>query len=233
MRRLGLVAPMPSELAPLVKTLGLTRAGDDPYHRGRVGNLEVVAVRSGMGLERAERAARGLIEETDPEHVIVVGIAGGLGPSAVGSIVRPAVVVDRSARETFTATPLAEAQGVISSSDDFALSAELVAELVGDGVVAVDMETAAVARACRDRDVRWSAVRVISDLVSDHPDDAVLGLARPDGSPDPAAALRFVVRHPSRIPQLVRLGRDASRAARLAATEAARHVWSATGSSAS
>ena len=195
-----------------------------------MGGAEIVAVRSGMGLERAEQATRRLIEDTGPEHVIVVGIAGGIGTSTVGTIVRPARVVDRSAGESFTATPLADASGVISSSDDFALTADLVARLVGDGVLAVDMETAAVARACGERAVAWSAVRVISDLVSDHPDDAVLGLARPDGSPDTSAALRFVLRNPRRIPQLVRLGRDASRAARRAAEEAARHVRAASAS---
>ncbi len=224
MRRLGLVAPMPSELAPLAKALGLIRAEGDRYHRGRVGGADIAAVRSGMGLERAEQATRQLIEDTDPEHVIVVGIAGGLGASTVGTLVRPTTVVDRSVGESFRATPLADATGVISSSDDFALTADLVERLVDDGVLAVDMETAAVARACGERAVAWSAVRVISDLVSDHPDDAVLALARPDGSPDTAAAIRFMLRNPRRIPQLVRLGRDASRAARRAAEEAARHV---------
>jgi hypothetical protein len=57
------------------------------------------------------------------------------------------------------------------------------------------METSAVAAVC-GRGCAWSAVRVISDLVTDHPDAAVLGLANADGSPNTVAALRFMASHP-------------------------------------
>ena len=41
-RRVGMLAPMEPELAPLVRALGLTRDGD--YARGRAGDVEVVAL---------------------------------------------------------------------------------------------------------------------------------------------------------------------------------------------
>lgn len=225
MRRYGLVAPMPSELAPLVKILRLTKDPDSHRHRGRVGTVEVVAIRSGMGLDRAATAARRLVDDVSPDHIVVVGVAGGLGPTTVGGLVRPEVVEDRASGESFVASPIAEAAGMISSSDDFALSPAIVDRLIAAGVLAVDMETAAVARVADERGLPWSAVRVISDLVTDHPDDAVLGLAHPDGRPDLAAAARFVLRNPRRVPQLVRLGRDARRAATAAAVETARQLW--------
>ena len=221
--RVGVLAPMPSELGPVVKAMGLTR-GDDRAHHGRIGSVDVIAMPTGMGLTLATAAATRMLDDADVDHIMVVGIAGGLGSSRVGELVCPEVVIDRASYAEFTATPFAAAAGKISSSDDFVVDPELVARLVRDGVRAVDMETSAVAAVCAARGCAWSAVRVISDLVTDHPDDAVLGLANPDGSPNTRAALQFMATHPRRIPQLLRLGRDASRAARAAAAEAARQI---------
>ena len=221
--RVGILAPMPSELRPVVKAMGLTRDADG-LHVGRVGAVDVVAMRTGMGLALATAAATRLLDHTAVDHVMVVGIAGGLGSTLVGELVCPEIVVERSTATEFRATPFASASGRISSSDEFALESDLVDRLAAAGVRAVDMETAAVAAVCAARGCAWSAVRVISDLVEDHPDAAVLGLANADGSPNAAAALRFMAAHPGRIPQLLRLGRDASRAARAAAAEAARQL---------
>lgn len=224
MPRIGILAPMPSELAPVVKAMGLTR-GDDGMHVGRVGTVEVVAMRTGMGLALATAATTRLLDHTEVDHVVVVGIAGGLGSTRVGELVCPEVVIDRATAAEFVPAPLGGAAGKISSSDDFVVDADLVAALVSQGVRAVDMETSAVAAVCAARGCAWSAVRVISDLVTDHPDAAVLGLANPDGSPNMRAALQFMARNPQRIPQLLRLGRDAVRAAKAAAAEATRQLY--------
>jgi hypothetical protein len=64
--------------------------------------------------------------------------------------------------------------------------------------------------------------RTISDRASDGlADEAVFGLAHPDGTPDLRAVARFVVRHPTRIPHLLRLGRDMTLATNSAASAAA------------
>lgn len=221
--RVGILAPMPSELAAVVKVLGL---GNEigGTHAGAVGRVEVVARRTGMGLAFATAATTRLLDEHVVDHVLVVGIAGGVGPARVGDVVCPAVVVDRTSNVEFVATPLVDAEGRIASSDEFVVEPERVAAMVRDGVRALDMETSAIAAVCVERGLPWSAVRAISDLATDHPDAAVLGLAHPDGSPNLRAALRFMLTHPRRVPQLLRLGRDAGRAARAAAVEARRHL---------
>jgi adenosylhomocysteine nucleosidase len=226
-RRVGVLAPMPSELGPVVRTMGLTRTGSGHAHHGRVGRVEVVATRTGMGLTLATEATRRLLDEEQVDHVLVVGIAGGIGGTRVGDLVRPATVVDRSTGTRYDATPLGEhaaVAGVISSSDEFVVEPERVDTLVAEGVRALDMETSAIAAVCAEHGVPWSAVRVISDLASDHPDAAVLGLANPDGTPNASASIRFLARNPHRIPGLVRLARDSTRAARAAAAEAHRQL---------
>ena len=91
-----------------------------------------------------------------------------------------------------------------------------------DGVVALDMETAAIARVCAERSVPWVAFRGISDMAGDPSvGEVVMTLVHTDGSPDLGAAARYFLRHPQRIPRMVRLGREADRAATTAARAAA------------
>jgi hypothetical protein len=95
-------------------------------------------------------------------------------------------------------------------------------------VVALDMETAAIAAVCDRRACPWSVIRAISDRVSDGlVDDEVLALAGPSGSARPVAVARFVARHPTRVRHLARLGRDlrtATHAAAAAAVDACRRL---------
>jgi adenosylhomocysteine nucleosidase len=227
--RVAVIAPMPNELRPVVEMLGLRRTGERggmPVYTGDVDGTEVVGTRTGIGPARAEEVTDRLLRETAVDRVVVAGIAGGLAPlSAVGDLIVPEEVVDAATGERFRATPVdgGTAQGVIrmGGPDDYGLTDGDVARLVGDGFVALDMETAAVARACERHGVPWLAFRAISDMAGDSPlGPVVMSFVNPDGSPRAGPALRYMLTHPHRIPLLVRLGRDA-KAATIAAAEAA------------
>jgi adenosylhomocysteine nucleosidase len=220
----GLLAPMPSEHAPLVRRLGLSRAGDDPtgLHRGTHAGVTVVVDRTGIGTEGARRTTQRLLDTEPVEHVMVVGIAGGIGTTRVGDLVVPEVVVDHATGREFRSSPLGgQAAGIIVTSDELLVDPVIVARLVDDGAIALDMETAAVAEVCEARGVPWSAVRVISDLATDHVDDSIMQLTNPDGTPNPGAALRYVLTKPWHVPRLAKLAKGATMAARRAADAAA------------
>ena len=229
--RIGMLAPMPSELRPLVKRLGL-RPSVAPVgtrvHEGRSGSAAVVAATTGMGTAGATEAARRMLAAGDVDHVIVVGIAGGIDDRlAIGDVIRPRVVIDGASETEYRPHPLGDQadppdQGALHTSDEFIVDPDRVAALRDRGVIAMDMETAAVAAVCEERGCPWSVIRAISDRSSDGmADEAVFELAHPDGSPNLRAVARFVARHPGRLPQLLRLGRDASIATNAAATAAA------------
>jgi len=219
----GVLAPMPSELRPLVRALSLTR--DGAFFTGELPGARVVAAPTGIGTKLATEAAGRLLDAHAVDHVVVCGIAGGLGASRVGDVLVPEVVIDKASGDEFRAAPLAgfAAAGRLVTHDEFAMGADEQRALVAAGIVAVDMETSAVAAVCASRDVPWSAVRVISDLVGVTPND-VIGLVKPDGSPDAAASIRYLVTKPWRIPRLARLARDSERAARRAAETVARSL---------
>jgi nucleoside phosphorylase len=223
--RVGLLAPMPSEFQPLVKALSLRRTASG--FTGAAGSIELVAAKTGIGTRLAALATERLLDAAPVDHVMVVGIAGGMGPSKVGDLVFPEVVVDKESGTEYRPSHLGDVQssGRLVTHDDFDMQPAECAALVADGFIAVDMETAAVAGVCERRGVRWSAVRSISDLVGVTPGD-VIGLANPDGTPNVGASIRYLVTKPWRIPRLVRLGLDARGAANGAAAAAARSLHS-------
>ncbi len=214
----GLLAPMPSEMNPLAKALALKKTDAQPPYEGAIGTTKLVAARTGIGTQRAADATAQLLETAGVEHVIVVGIAGGMGASQVGDVLYPEVVVDKDTGTEFHAhaLPGVHLHGRLVTHDDFDIQPDETAELIDKGFIAIDMETAAIARVCETRGVPWTAIRAISDLVGVTPGD-VIGLANPDGSPNIGASLKYLVTKPQRIPQLVKLARDSFKAANAAA----------------
>lgn len=227
MRRVALLAPMHPELRPLVRRLALRRApaAGGALFTGALGRLELVAALAGIGTRAAARATERLLDAMPVDHLVVVGIAGGVGAGVrVGDLVVPERVVDLATGSVHRPAPLgaAVARGTLATSDALVVDPERLAGLAREGVVAIDMETAAIAAVCERRGVAWSVFRAVSDLAGRGPVDAeILRLAGPDGRPATLAVARFLLTRPWRVPQLARLGLDARRATRAAADAAA------------
>src|SRR5690348_864394 len=95
--RVGVLAPMKSELRSVVKAFALRPGTLDgvKVHIGTVGNADVVATTTGMGTALATRATERLLGLGGFDRVMIVGIAGGVGPSVgIGDVVIPEVVID-------------------------------------------------------------------------------------------------------------------------------------------
>lgn len=228
-RRVGMLAPMEPELAPLVRELGLTRDGD--FARGRAGAVEVVALLTTMGMTAGEQAATRILE-ADVDRVIVVGIAGGIGPDVVsiGDVVVPETVIDRRTGSSFgpPVSPGVAPRGTISCGDDLITDPPTLAEMGRTGVVAVDMETAAVAGICDAAGIPWSAFRGISDYAGEGlVDQELFEATNPDGTGNPDAMARYLEEHPEKLEVLVRLAEDCKVATEAAAGAAIRSLTDA------
>jgi len=211
---------MVPELRPLVRALSLApaRIGEVAGHRGSAGGREVIAAVTTMGTRAARDVAGRVLDAAPTDHLIVVGVCGAVDPAlAIGALIAPAEVRDEATGAchrpvALDATPR---HGTLLTTDVLHSDPVAVAALARTGVVALDMETAAIAAACEQRGVPWSVYRAVSDRAGDPEVDAeLLAMTRPDGTADPRAVLRFVARHPRRIPKLVRLGRGLSLAVR-------------------
>lgn len=172
----------------------------------------------------ARAATARLLEAVDVDWVIVVGIAGAIGNEIpIGTLVFPHLVVDAADGVMHQPVPLRVGTpcGKLWTTDELLLDRAQHSALRLDGVLALDMETAAVAKVCGDRGVPWSVVRAISDRASDGTVDAeIFGLTRADGRPNLLAVGRYLGRHPNGLPRLVRLARGSRLAAKQAANAA-------------
>ncbi len=211
------LAAMPRELRPLVRRLGLrpTKLGGVPAW----GREDVIASAVGVGPALAGAGTALVLEEVAPDSVLVTGVAGALDASLrVGDTLRPARVVDVRTGTVFTPSRGRGGTGVLATVERMPLvgtgpAGHSTTPPIPDEATAVDMETAAIAAVCEARAVPWGVVRAISDVAGTLT-PRIASLLLPDGRADIPGAVRMVLADPRTLGRLVRLGRDAARAAR-------------------
>ncbi len=232
-RAIAFVCAMPMELRPITCKLSLRkdRVGGLEVRTGALDGRDVVGIVTGMGTALARAATARLLDAVDVERVIVVGITGALeDETPIGTLVVPELVVDSATGAEHRPAALAgqTALGRMWTTDVLLTDAGVLAGLRADGVVSLDMETSAIADVCEQRSLAWSVIRAISDRASDGSvDEEIFRLSNQDGTPNPRAIARFLVRHPASVPRLARLGRGAklaTEAAADAAIQAARQL---------
>jgi nucleoside phosphorylase len=227
------ICAMPMELVPLTKQLGLRKEVIDgvSVRSGALGERRIVAVVTGMGTQLATEGTRRLLEVITPHRVVVVGITGAVDEETpIGALILPERVVHSETGAEHRPTALGDgtAHGTLWTTNVMTPPSELPG-LRARGVVALDMETAAIAAECEQRGIRWSVFRAVSDRATDASlDDEVFRLAHQDGTPNPRAIVRYLVRHPGAIPGLARLAKGANLARNRAASAAITAVSSAT-----
>jgi adenosylhomocysteine nucleosidase len=232
--RVAFVCAMPMEMAPLRRPLQLrtTDAGPPRLFEGVLDGRPVAAVTTGMGPDLARLGMGRLLASVDVERVVVVGITGAVdNDTPIGTLIQPETVVDGATGVAYRPHPLGQGQhaGTMWTTAELITDLDRVAALRGQGVVALDMETSAIGAACDARGIPWSVVRVISDRASDGSiDEEMFAISNQDGTLKPKAALAYMARHPRRLPELARMGRQAKGATKRAAAlavDAVREHW--------
>jgi hopanoid-associated phosphorylase len=158
-------------------------------------------------------------------HLLSFGLAGGLATGlAPGTVLLPKRIVDATSRlypidaawhdrmlrllqtvQPVTAPLVGMDEAVASLADKQRLRERT-------GAVAVDMESHHLGQAACSRNLPFLVLRVVVDT-ADHvlPPAATVGV-RPDGKTDVFAVLKALVRQPGQLPDLISLGRAASKA---------------------
>lgn len=168
---------------------------------------------SGMGADAASALAERLTVRP-LRGVIATGFCGALTPSLrVGDVIVGEQVIHENTGRAFDADPLLLAaaegrRGTIVSAEGIARTPADRAALHG---LAVDLESAALARAAHDAEIPFLAIRAVSDRYRDHIPD-IAGMLDHVGRPNRRRLALFVVRHPRDLPRLGRLAHGANRA---------------------
>jgi adenosylhomocysteine nucleosidase len=225
-KRVAVLAPMKPELKAIVKSFQLQPTPEDPVfsHAGTAGSWGVSALVTGMGPALAREVTRKTLAAGTFDHVMVIGIAGGLDPDLpVGSLMVPSRVQLYPEGTEFHSHPIPPrvAEGSLMTTDGLFDDDNVWRPILDRGFGAVDMEAAGVAEVCEKADVAWSVYRGISDRPDEHiVDQAVFTLSKPDGSADPVALAKYLARDPRRAKALAHLNRCMQLAASLAADAA-------------
>jgi nucleoside phosphorylase len=138
--------------------------------------------------------------------------AAGLGDIVIGSRVvgkAGSFPADPHLLETashaFKALGCAFHVGPILTVDEVITSADRMQRRAGPEILAVDMESAHLAGAAERQGCPFLAIRVVSDTPSAPWATEERHLLKPDGRLNTAALVISLLRHPSRIPRLLRL----------------------------
>lgn len=224
--RVAFVCAMPMELTPLKKRLSLQRVGVGSLdaHTGSLAGRPVVAIVTGMGTELATAGVEHLLGAMDVERVVVVGITGAVDDEMpLGTLILPEVVVHSGTGAEYRPERLGVGipTGRMWTTDQLIVDLDVITGLRDQGVVSLDMETAAIAAVCERRGLPWSVFRAISDRATDGSvNEEVYGLSNQDGTPNAKAVASYVLRHPGRVPSMARMAKHAKRATEHAANAA-------------
>ncbi|MEX1008028.1 MAG: hypothetical protein WD271_09330 [Acidimicrobiia bacterium] len=222
------ICAMPMELTPLVKKLALTetQVADVTVHSGTLGDRDVVAIVTGMGIDYATTGTERLLDAMSIGHVVSVGITGAVeNETPIGTLILPEAVVHSQTGAEYRPAPLGDGtpQGKMYTAVGLTTDLDAIAELRDRGVVSLDMETAAIALLCEERGIPWSVFRVISDRATDGSvDEEVFHMSNMDGTPNEAAITAYFEKHPDRLEVMARLAEGATLAADTAADAAIR-----------
>ena len=198
---------------------------------GRLAGMRLLAVCTGVGLERAAAGARRVLEDTSVEvrALVGVGIAGALSPATGFGTLVVGEQVECEGGGTLHC-PVAVRQGdglrrgALLSADHMvtrpAERDDLWRKLGRPEVAAVDMESYSWAREAEAAGVPWLMVRAVSDIAQQELPHFLERCIQDDGDLDRLAVLRGALLRPWHLPSLVRLGRDSRRAAEHAAAAA-------------
>ncbi|ABA89318.1 nucleoside phosphorylase [Syntrophotalea carbinolica DSM 2380] len=234
--RPGMVVALPGEAKAMLGRFRWQRQGE--FDVGTAVGLfgaDTLWVRCGMGSERAARAAAFLIER-GVTHVGIAGVSGALAPELQsGQLVLASEVVDehgqrwtvdtalhkmlmdclgsevRSGRTLTTAAPLLNVEQKIFWRER-------------RKALAVDMESAAVARVASEAGRLFFVLRAICDEAARPVSAALFDLVDEFGRPRPLRLVRTLCCQPSLVPELLHMQRDFGRA-----LGALRNGWQACG----
>ena len=219
MQRIAIFAALQWECVPALhclKQVRRSRSGAFASWRATIGDFDVTVVKTGIGLTRAGEAARQLAAEQF-DLFLSSGCAGALSSElCVGDlVVAESVRLDTGEisgasiehrRQIFAAAQTAGLpvrSGHLLSSRVVVASASQKRDAALLGVIAADMEGAAIARAAADNGVPFASVRSILDAAETELDQSS-GLVDPaSGSIRPLAIATHLVRHPAALKQML------------------------------
>jgi adenosylhomocysteine nucleosidase len=157
---------------------GRTEQFGDGFWRGTLKNKDIVAIKSGIGKENTVTAMKSLLDKSPLRLIISTGVAGALSPDLIsGDVIIGEKILSRRGETFFSdrnmlnvciisckKLGLRHFSSVILTVSEFVTSINEKMKLHKEyGALAVEMESAFIARYAVERGIPFLAVRIISD----------------------------------------------------------------------
>lgn len=211
MSEVAIVAALEREVAGLLKSWNPVRGefGGRYFQFWESGHAVLVC--GGIGAEAARRATEAVIALYSPTELISAGFAGALERGlAVGVVLEPAAVID--ARDGARLTT-GQGEGVLVSFAAVANEEQKSRLARSYGAQAVDMEAASVAKGAQAHDLRFRAVKVVSDELG-FPMPPMDRFVSPEGRFRSGRFAIYALLRPWLWPTVARLARNSAKAER-------------------
>ena len=229
----GVVAALPIEIGPFLERLRGVRTYADPEGRFRdivEGTLDdrlIALTIAGVGRNPAARGTRRLLGGHRPRWLLSAGFGGALDPSlrrndvvfaneiidATRPDLPPLEIVLRPPETTAGASFRSITGRLVTVPAIVRTSAEKAALRARFGADLVDMETAAVAAVCADRNQRFLSIRVVSDQADADLPPEIMSIMGPTGGFRLGATLGALWKRPGSVKDLWALREHANEAA--------------------
>ena len=187
----------------------------------RFGKLPVITIGPGAEAVRRAFAERARWPVQEPRLVVLLGLAGGLrGTARAGQSVSVATIVGEDGTPLFRAPVTDAGLSVVEAQAVVATSAEKRALAVRSGADLVDTESRAFAACASAARLPWAIVRGVADDVDTNLPRELAGFVDASGETRMQRVLAAVLRRPSLIADLARIGRTSRAAMRHASFDA-------------
>jgi len=219
--KVAMIAALEREVRPLIKNWHATEREYEGRRFKFFENGDAVLICGGIGAEAARRATEAVIVLYQPELVQSVGFAGGLDSTLnVGEVFSPSRVIDArdgSSIEVNTGSGVLVSAAAVAGVEQKRKLAESYR------AQAVDMEAAAVARGAQARNVRFMALKAISDE-SDFAMPAMDRFVDRDGRFLSGSFILFALFRPWLWQRVIQLAANSRKASRALCVEVERYV---------
>lgn len=217
--KLGLVVALKAEARALLgRGPWRSSGGRKVRNVGLGGGGELLAVLSGVGMKNALSAARWLVG-SGPDALVILGIAGGLSPEVKpGEIVIAEKVIQeedgaewfadgavvKSACEALKGASLQVRSGAVITTATATLSAGEKKKLYRrSGAIAVDMESAAVAKVAAKAGIPFFVMRAVSDTAGLSVSRDIYDCLDMEGGVRSRALMNNILRRPSMVQEML------------------------------
>lgn len=188
-----------------------------PFRKLMAGRADVSILLTGIGRKNAERSVREFLQNYSPRQVFTCGFTGGLDPKLqIGDVIfatTDAVLADALSRSGASRATFTCVERIATTAFEKQM---LRADTQAD---AVEMESAVIHMVCQEGGIPCVTVRAISDTATEDLPLDFNQLSNPDQSLNFGKLAFAVAKSPGKIPALLQLQKNTSRAAqRLAGT---------------